>query len=127
MFTVKHLAASGTEIVFEAAGSAVFRDGILHFDGPGGSTHSLTEGRVFVMNAAGKTVADYRLGGAENPRPGRGEDMATDDAIRREREADASFAEHERRAGRAIADRPARDERLSDDVKRETAAEDPAT
>jgi len=80
MFTIKHIDENGTEHLVEAVsvwyennseeiadtGEPLVRK--LHYTtGPlihgGRLTHTIDFGMVYVMNANGKTVADYDLGG----------------------------------------------------------------
>ena len=57
MLTVKHIRCDGSEVVFEAMDIHRTADGQLAF----GQEKTITDGKVFVMNDAGKTVAVYDL------------------------------------------------------------------
>ena len=79
MFTVKHIMTNGHETIYHArevnyvpanenTGEVDPGEAIVHFDitasasnVPGDSYVYISSGRVYVMNANGKTVADYVL------------------------------------------------------------------
>lgn len=71
MFTVKHVRPDGNEVLYNSDGwfqTLKQRDGTgpiiaVKFD-DGDKKHFLDTGRVYVMNAAGQTVASYTLGAA---------------------------------------------------------------
>lgn len=76
MFTVKWIASNGAEMLYEGSGISYTPAGEkagggaksqVSFDMAEGCHCSLDSGRVYVMNAQGRTVSDYVLSTDEFP------------------------------------------------------------